>query len=152
MASKLGFRNHMILLLFMDLFILFFAGLGTDSFIGEFLANPEGISLVATAGIGAVFVAIFAGISAIGVTSGSNFAGIPGIIAGFMGKTAGTATIMGVVMAVLVDYVFIYNTILGGITSDWSGFWIQLAAMVMFFPLIIDALFASIDWARGVQT
>ena len=152
MASKLGFRNHIILLLFMDLFILFFAGLGTDSFLGDFLANPEGISLVATAGLGAIFAGIFIGVSSIGVTQGSNFAGIPGILAGFLGKKVGETAVIGIVLAVVVDYVFIYNTILSGTTNNFAGFWIQLASMVIFFPLLIDALLASIDWARGVKT
>lgn len=141
-----------MLLLFMDLFILFFAAEGTNSFLGNFISNPEGISLVATAGLGAIFAAIFIGVSSIGVTAGSNFAGIPGIITGFLGKKVGQGAVIGIVLAVVIDYVFIYNTILGGAATEFTGFWIRLAAMIIFFPLIIDALFASIDWARGVQT
>ena len=152
MASRLGFRQHIMLLVFMDLVLIFFAGFLSDSFIGQFLANPTGISLTAGAGLAAIFVTIFIGISAIGVTQGSNFAGIPGIMAGFLGKSAGNTAVIGVILAVVVDYVLIYNTITAGAAGTWDGYWLQITAMIIFLPLIIDALFASIDWARGVQT
>lgn len=141
-----------MLLLFLDLFIMIFTGLGTHSMIGNFIGNPNGISLIATAGLGAIFVTLFVGISAIGVTQGSNFAGIPGILTGFLGRSAGNTAVLGVIFAVIGDYVFVYNNIISGLSNTFGGFWIRLAAMLIFFPLIIDALFASIDWARGVQT
>lgn len=154
MASRFGFRQHIMLILFLDLFVILFVGLGTKSFLGNFISSDlDKMTIIGSVGIGAVITSIFVGISSIGVTSGSNFAGVTGIISGFMGKALGGGKLYwGSILLIVVDYGLIFNAIVSGAGNDWTGFWFHFIAILIFFPLVVDALFAAIDWSRGVVT
>ncbi len=154
MASRYGFRQHIILLLFLDVFILMFIGVSNSS---SFLVNfinidaDTGLQLSASSGIFFVILTLFVGISAIGVTSGSNFAGVSGILSGVLGIGTKVATLGvsgAVIAAVITDYIMVYNFMIDGQAFGM----LNIVAMLIFFPLIIDALFASLDWARGTNT
>ena len=156
MASRFSFRQHLLLLLFLDILILMFIGVSSDSsFLINFInVNEEsGLKLDAEdpSNIYFIILALVVGISAIGVTSGSNFAGVQGILSGVIGigtKAAGIAASSAVIAAVMADYIMVYNFMIDG-----SAFGLlNIVAMLIFFPLIIDALFASIDWVRGTNT
>lgn len=161
MAAKLSFRNHLILLLFLDIFIIMFIGIGAgnsstidpgvenneSSFLIDFILKP---TLSANSGIFRIALTIFIAISAIGVTSGSNFAGVAGVIAGVSGIAIGTVTKVlqaGVLVAVISDYWIVYNYIGGGATFGMM----RIVATIIFLPLIVDAVFSCIDWMRGAS-
>ncbi len=151
MVSKIGFRQHVMLLLFLDIVMLMFLGVSSDSFLGKFIANTSNLSLSASSGIGLAIITMFIGISAIGVTSGSNFAGISGVLSKFLGVAVSSGVAVakfGIILAVITDYIMIYKIIIGG---QAFGF-LNVIAIIIFIPLIIDALFASLDWARGTIT
>ena len=151
MASRLSFRQHIILLLFIDMFVLIFGGLSSNSFLGKFISSPFSIDLSSSSAFVLTIITIFVGISAIGVTNGFNFAGISGILASLFGKSSGKVLSTGTLLFVLTDYALIYNFIVGGAGNTWEGYWIRLIALILFFPIIVDAFFASIDWVRGVN-
>jgi hypothetical protein len=154
MASRFSFRQHILLLLFLDIFILMFVGVSSSSsFLIDFINidADTGLQLSATSGIFFVILTLFIGISAIGVTTGSNFAGVSGIISAVFGvatKTIATGATGGVIAAVITDYIMVYNFMIDGNSFGM----LNIVAMLIFFPLIVDALFASIDWARGVSS
>lgn len=155
MASRFSFRQHILLLLFLDIFILMFIGTssGESSFLIDFinLSADKGLELSATSGIFFIILTLFIGVSAIGVTTGSNFAGVSGIISAFFGiatKTVATGASAAVIAAVITDYIMVYNFMIDGNSFGM----LNIVAMLIFFPLIVDALFASIDWARGVSS
>lgn len=148
MTSKLGFRQHILLLLFLDIFIIMFIGFGSKSFLSDFISTDNTMILSSTVGIGLIFVTIFIAITSISVTTGSNFVGVTGIIAGLLGKGGGGAAIIGTVLLVVTDYVLIYQIIIGGTEFGWFN----IIGMLIFFPLIVDSLFAAVDWSRGANT
>ncbi len=162
MVAKMSFRNHLILLLFLDIFIIMFIGLsaGTSttidptadndesSFLIDFILNPI---LSEDGGIFRIVLTLFIAISAIGVTSGSNFAGIAGVISSGLGVAVGTITKFaqaGVLIAVISDYWIVYSYVGGGEIFSMM----RIIATVIFLPLIVDAIFASMDWMRGTNT
>jgi len=151
MASKLSFRQHILLLLFIDILVVLFMLGNNGGILFDFISNPGGLSFTAKLGLGGIIVALFVGFSQIGVTSGSNFSGIAGVIAGGFGiakKTAGDAIAIGTLLAVIVDYIFIYNLIINGQSFGWMN----IIGMIIFVPLIVDACFSAIDWVRGTNT
>ena len=154
MTSRFSFRQHILLLLFLDIFVLMLIGVtNNSSFLINFISvdATNGLQLSATSGIFFVILTLFIGISSIGVTSGSNFAGVAGILAAGLGttvKTAGKVASGTVIAVVITDYIMIYNFMIDGNAFGM----LNIVAMLVFFPLIIDALFASIDWARGTNT
>lgn len=156
MASRFSFRQHILLLVFLDIFILMFVGVtSSSSFLIDFISvgADKGLELSATdpSNIFFIILTLFIGISAIGVTSGSNFAGISGILSGVLGigsKVAALSVSGAVIAAVITDYIMIYNFMIDGQAFGM----LNIVAMLIFFPLIVDALFASLDWARGTST
>jgi len=152
MASRLGFRQHLLLLLFLDMAFLIFLGLGSGSFLGDFISDPANISLTSVTAIGVVIITIFAGVSLIGVSSQSNFAGVQGVVAGLFGKALAGSLFFLPLFTVIADYVLIWTVVIGGSSGTWGGQWVTFIALFVFAPLIVDAIFASTDWMRGVQT
>ena len=162
MVAKMSFRNHLILLLFLDIFIIMFIGIGAgdsttidpdaendeSSFLVDFVLKPV---LSEDGGIFTIVLTLFIAVSAIGVTSGSNFAGIAGVISSGLGIAIGTVTKFaqaGVLMAVISDYWIVYNYIGGGTTFGMM----RIISTILFLPLAVDAIFAAMDWMRGVNT
>jgi len=148
MASKLGFRQHLLLLLFLDIFIIMFIGFGSSSFLSDFISTANTMTLSSLTGIGLIFATLFVAITSISVTSGSNYVGFSGIVSGFLGKALSKVPTIGTVLIVVTDYILIYQIIIDGAAFGWFN----IIGMLVFFPLIVDALFASIDWARGTNT
>lgn len=148
MTSKLGFRQHILLLLFLDIFVLMFIGFGGSSFLAEFIRIPNTLTLSSSVGIGLIFATLFVAITSISVTSGSNYVGFAGIAAGFLGKSVSKVAIIGAVLAVVIDYMLIYQIVVSGAEFGWFN----IIAMLIFYPLLIDSLFAAMDWARGSNT
>lgn len=161
MAANMSFRNHLLLLLTLDILIMMFLGFGSgtstsvdptatsesSSFLINFVLNPV---LTGEGGVFKIALTIFVAISAIGVTSGSNFAGVAGILSSVLGTsvTVGTRLVQaGVLMAVIADYWILYALVGGG-----SFGMMRIVATFIFFPLVIDGVFAAIDWMRGVNT
>lgn len=159
MASKLGFRQHIILILILDLIVLLFIGMGTTgaddtSIIMSFLSvqDEDGnmrleLNPLENGTLAFTVAAIFISFAAVGITSDSNFAGISGALAKFF--VAGGATVKFTTVSIMIaDYIMVYNLLLGG-----SNFiLLHIVGLFIFVPLILDALFASIDWVRGVNT
>ncbi len=148
MASKLGFRQHLLLLLFLDIFAVMFIGFGSSSILSKFIAVPNTLTLSSTIGIGLIFATLFIAVTSISVTTGSNFVGVPGIIMNFLGKNTSKGAILASVTLIVTDYILLYQLVIDG--SQFG--WFNIIAMLVFYPLIIDALFASLDWARGANT
>ena len=151
MAAKIGFRQHIMLVFFLDLLIIMFLGLGQGSILSDFLLNPEGLDFTTAGALGAVIITVAIGFSAVGVTAGSNFAGTTGILGTLIGGLArggSTTTIMGVATLIILDYMMLYKIITAGAAFGYFN----IVAILIIFPLIVDALFASIDWMRGTVT
>jgi hypothetical protein len=162
MVARMNFRNHLLLLLFLDILIMMFVGFGfgtsttidptttgeEGSFLIDFVLNP---TLSGEGGVFKIALTIFIAVSAIGVTSGSNFAGVSGILASTLGtsvRVGTTAVQAGVLMAVIADYWILYSLVAGGATFGMM----RIVATIIFLPLVIDGVFAAIDWMRGVST
>lgn len=142
MTSRMSFRQHVLLIVFLDLFMLLFMNLTSTSFIKEFISGGGFL----TGTLITIVLTIFIGISAIGLTAQSS-GGISGILAGTLGKLVSASPVMAPVFLIIGDYVLIYTTI----ASDPSQ-WVKITATIILFPLILDSIFASIDWARGINT
>ena len=149
MASKLGFRQHLMLLLVFDILVVLFMNTSTSSIFSKFIASGTGITW-ATGTLGAIILILFTGFVNVGVTQGSNFSGIPGVIAGVMKyvKSGSIVVSGGIMLVIVLDYVSLWKIVTNG-----SQFGLMNIISIFFFlPLIVDSLFASLDWVRGVQT
>lgn len=162
MASVKSFRNHVMLVVFIDiLFLLLILPLssptGIDSFdnnneskIMQFIENP---SISDSSLLWVALAALIASFSIVGISSsGSNFGSITGALAtGFAKIVKGATTTIaagaktGAVMFLLLDYVVILKIIVS------AGGLVGLVATFIITPLIIDGMFAGIDWVRGVN-
>ncbi len=152
MAAKIGFREHILLLFFINVMVLFMNGNSTTSFIGQLLSDPTNINFTDGSDFYLLFASLFIGIGLIGVTTGSNFAGIFGVISQFLAKIGPSGAAITTIGAILIDYVLVYNTIVQGVGTDWVGGWVRIFTLLFIMPLFIDAAFSTIDWVRGVQT
>lgn len=155
MASILGFRQHIILILIMDILVLMFiptafSNAETDSsnILVNFIVKPM---LDNNAGLLKVVLGIFVTISAIGITSASNFAGVTGVLSSLFGISAQVGSKI-VMSSVLIGTIGNYLTIGGLLVAGYTSASLQIAYLIIFVPLIVDSLFAAIDWARGVIT
>lgn len=154
MATKLTFRQHILLLVIINILMLMFIGASTtNSIIGKFIPHGnESIEIqyfdsisdivagVTTNSLGMLISLLFIGFTAVAVTSGSNFLGTLGILAGVFK--------FGIIVGILMDYVWVYNSLIGGQAFGM----LNIIGLIILIPLIVDALFASLDWIRGVQT
>lgn len=162
MVAKMSFRNHLLLLLFLDILMIMLIGIGSgestmidpgtsnndSSFLVDFVLKP---TLSTSGGMFFVVLTLFIAVSAIGVTSGSNFAGVSGVLSSGMGVLTGGAIKLlqsGVIVAVISDYFLVYNFMSGGATFGFM----RIIATIIFLPLIVDAVWSSVDWMRGVNT
>ncbi len=152
MAAKIGFREHIMLLFFINVMVLLINGSTTVSFIGQLLSDPTNLDFSQGTGFYLLIGTLFVGVGLIGVTTGSNFAGIAGVISQFFAKSSGGTIIITTIGAILIDYVLVYNTIVQGVGTDWTGGWVRVFTLLFIMPLFIDAAFSTIDWVRGVQT
>lgn len=151
MVARMGFRQHIMLVFFLDIMIVMFLGFGQGSILSDFLLNPEGLNFTTAGTLGAIIITVAIGFSAIGVTAGSNFAGTTGIMGTLIGgltRGGSTTTIMGVATLIILDYLMLYKIITAGTTFGY----LNIVAIMILFPLIVDALFSSLDWLRGTAT
>lgn len=155
MASMFGFRQHIILILVMDILVLLFIpslfpdALGNDNnILVHFIANNV---LNEESGLLRTMLVVFVTISAIGVTSASNFGGVTGVLSSFFGTSVEVGKKV-VTSAILVGTIGNYTTIGAFLLVGSISPIFQIIYLIIFPILIVDALFSSLDWVRGVIT